>query len=48
MSQPDDVTSIRRHVMWLAIIIAVAVIGLVALTFYLYGRFTAATPGTIN
>lgn len=40
-SPRPDLKRLRRHLALLVAVIAVSVAGLLALTFYLYGRFTA-------
>jgi hypothetical protein len=42
MNEPDrpDLRQVRHHLKWLFSVIIVAVFGFLALTFYLYARFT--------
>jgi hypothetical protein len=45
-SERPDLKQLRHHLRWLFLVIAVVVAGLVALTLYLYARFTAGVTVT--
>jgi hypothetical protein len=46
MSDRPDLAPLRKKLVTLVVVIVVAVVGLLALTFYLYQRFTAGVHVT--